>query len=91
MSPGISGGWFSLKLNFSPGLSGQAGLKLSSATVPEPRPHPEKVLFDLCLLVWCSQPEECVIFHCTFPQVFTTFLSGQPAKLRIEFEKISLQ
>ena len=77
LSPSISRGWLPLKLDLPPRLGGDAGLKLSSATVAKPRAHPEEVLFDSRLSARSPESIEGVILHGTFPQVFTALFTRQ--------------
>ena len=78
LSPGVSGGRFSLKLNFFPRLSGDGGLELGPAAVTEPRAESEEALLDPGWSARSSEPEESVILHSTFPQTLASLLTRQP-------------
>lgn len=71
-----------LKLNLPPRLGGHAGLELCPPAVAKPRAHPEEILFDSRLSARSAESKERVIFHSTFPKIFTALLTGQTAEKR---------
>ena len=81
LSPGVSGGRFSLKLNFFPRLSGDRGLELCPAAVTESRAKSEEALLDPGWSARSSQSEESVVLHSAFPETFASFLTRQPANI----------
>ena len=81
LTSGVSGGRLSFKLNLSSWFRRNTCLKFCSSAVSKPWTHSEETLFDPRLSAWSSEPEECMIFYCAFPKIFTTFFTGQSGSM----------
>ena len=74
LAPGVALAGPPLELDAASGAVGLRRLVFGASAVPESRSHPEEILARVVRLDGALQPEESVMLHRAFPQMFGRFL-----------------